>query len=320
MSISVIICTRDRADSLRQTLNSVFDPTNLQSPDWEVVVVDNNSGDHTARVCRDYQATFPGQFRFLVEKKPGKSSALNAAIAAARGEFLAFTDDDVTCAPNYIQGIQDVLLEHSADAIQGRILLDCEGGHPDWLDHYLGLTVGWRDCGGQVVELDGTLCGTNMIVRAEVFRKLGGFLPELGPGVIGLGEETEFTLRMRQAGCRLLYAPQILIRHRLPRTRLTRPFIRKRFFQQGRAEAYFAPLPASHVRFGLYVVKQTIFKEVAAIWHRSSGRPALALRCQCEARSHAGFFWQHWLFRRGVPRQLSEHSLSRAKDEVGSPK
>ena len=320
MSISVIICTRNRADSLRQTLNSVFDPTNLQSPDWEVVVVDNNSDDHTAQVCLDYQATFPGHFRFLVEKNVSKSKALNAAIAAARGEFLAFTDDDVTCAPNCLQRMQAVLLEYSADAIQGRILLDCEGGHPDWLDHYLGLTVGWRDCSGQVVELQGTLCGTNMIVRAEVFRKLGGFSPELGPGVIGLGEDTEFSLRMRQAGCRLLYAPQILIWHRLPRTRLTRPFIRKRFFQQGRAEAYLAPLPASPLRFALYVLKQTIFEEVAAIWHRSSGRSALALRGQCEARSHAGFFWQHWLFRRGVPRQLSEHFLARAKDEVGSSK
>jgi hypothetical protein len=69
MSISVIICTRNRADSLRQTLNSVFDPTNLQSPDWEVEVVDNNSDDHTAQVCRDYEATFPGHFRFLVDKK-----------------------------------------------------------------------------------------------------------------------------------------------------------------------------------------------------------------------------------------------------------
>jgi glucosyl-dolichyl phosphate glucuronosyltransferase len=318
MLISILICTRNRADSLRQTLNSLFCPSNLQSPEWEAVVVDNDSDDHTAQVCLDFRERFPGHFRFLVEKKHGKSNALNSAIAAARGDILAFTDDDVLCAPDYLQGIRTVFGQHTADGVQGRVLLDCEGGHPEWLDRYLGLTVGWRDCGDEVIDLDGTLCGTNMVVRAEVFRKISGFLPELGPGVIGLGEETELSLRMRQAGFRLLYAPQILIRHRLPRKRLTKAFIRKRFFQQGRAGAYYCPLPVSFSRFGLYVVKESISKELAAIWHLCTGRPALALRCQCEARSQAGLFWQHWLFKRGVPRTLSGNLPLPPKVEVES--
>lgn len=305
MLISVIVCTRNRADSLRATLDSLFCTTNLQSPDWEAVVVDNNSSDHTPRVCAEFQQRFPQQFRSLVEKKPGKSNALNSGIAAARGDILAFTDDDVTCSENYIASVRTILSSHEADAVQGRILLDCEGGHPDWLDRSLGLTVGWRDCGDNVTDLDGTLCGTNMIVRASVFQKIKGFASELGPGILGLGEETEFSLRMREAGCRLIYAPQILVWHRLPRTRLTKAFIRKRFFQQGRAEAYYAPLPVPLVRFGLYVVKDSLLQEAAAIWHRWQGRPAQALGCQCEARSHAGFFWQHWLFTRGAPQQLS---------------
>ena len=111
----------------------------------------------------------------------------------------------MVCAPDYLEGIRKVFGEHTADGVdgvQGRVLLDCEGGHPVWLDRYLGLTVGWRDNGDQVTDLNGTLCGTNMVLRAEVFRKISGFLPDLGPGLIGLGEETELSLRMRQAGCR----------------------------------------------------------------------------------------------------------------------
>ena len=185
---------------------------------------------------------------------------------------------------------------------QGRVLLECEGGHPEWLDRYLGLTVGWRDDGEEVADLNGTLCGTNMVLRADVFRKINGFLPELGPAVIGLGEETELNLRMRKAGCRLLYAPQVLIWHRLSRKGLKRAFIRQRFFQQGRAQAYYVRLPACLLRFGLRVVKETIVNEVAAIGQLCAGRPALALRSQCEACSHAGFFWQHWLFTRGARR------------------
>ncbi|MGB2888207.1 MAG: hypothetical protein WBC04_10955 [Candidatus Acidiferrales bacterium] len=48
------------------------------------------------------------------------------------------------------------------------ILLDCEAGHPDWLDRDLGLTMGWRDCGDQVIDLDRTLCGTNMLAVGRV--------------------------------------------------------------------------------------------------------------------------------------------------------
>ena len=318
MFISVIICTRDRAESLRLTLDSLFSPSNRLSPRWEAIVVDNDSRDSTGQICREFGERFPAHFRWLVEKKHGKSNALNSAIAAARGEILAFSDDDVLCAPDYIQAIQTVFKQHPADAIQGRILLECEGGHPDWLDQYLGLTVGWRDCGDEVVELDGTLCGTNMIVKAEVFRRIGSFLPELGPGIIGLGEETEVSLRMRQAGCRMLYAPQILIRHRLPKKRLTRAFIRKRFFQQGRAGAYYEKLPVSVFRFALYVVKETISQELSAIWHRFAGRPADALRCQCEARSQAGLFWQHCLFKQGKHRKRACNPLPVNDIEVES--
>jgi len=300
MAISVIICTRDRADSLEQTLESLFSPSNVALSDWEAIVVDNDSGDKTAEVCGGFKSRFPERFHYLVEKRRGKSNALNSGIAAARGQILAFTDDDVRCAPDYIQAVRAVFDRYPADAVQGRILLDCEAGHPVWLDRFLGLTVGWRDCGSEVTELEGTLCGTNMLARAEVLHKVGGFLPDLGPGAIGLGEETELTLRMRQAGCRMLYAPQILIWHRLPKKRLTKEFIRRRFFQQGRAGAYYEALPVSIPRFALYVMKTTFLSELAAFWQLCRGRPALALRHQCEARSQAGLLWQHWLFKRGA--------------------
>ena len=65
-----------------------------------------------------------------------------------------------------------------------------------------------------------------MVVRADVFQKTGGFAPELGPGGIGVWEDTEISLRMRQAGCRMIYAPQILVRHQWARGRLTKSFFR----------------------------------------------------------------------------------------------
>jgi glycosyltransferase involved in cell wall biosynthesis len=316
MFISVVICTRNRADSFRRTLESLLSPGNLESPDWEVLVMES-SKDHTAEICREFQQRFPKHFRFLTEKKLGKCNALNTALAEAKGDVLAFTDDDVLCAPDYIQGIHTVFTSCSADAAQGRVLLDCEGGWPEWLDASYAGMADFRDCGDELIELDGTLFGVNMVVRADVFQKIGGFAPELGPGGIGVWEDTEISLRMRHAGCRMVYAPQILVRHQWARGRLTKSFLRKRFFGQGRVLAYYEALPVSLFRFGLYVVKETIFQEALSIWHLCAGHPVAGLRCQFEARSHAGLFWQHWLFKRGVPRTFSGNLLIPRKG--GSP-
>src|SRR5271157_5172836 len=124
MFISVVICTRNRAESLRQTLDSLFGPGNLDLPDWEVLVAESST-DHTPEVCREFQKRFPQHFRFVTEKRLGKSHALNTAIVTVKGDILAFTDDDVICAPDYIQAIRTVFAAHTADAAQGRVLLDC---------------------------------------------------------------------------------------------------------------------------------------------------------------------------------------------------
>jgi glucosyl-dolichyl phosphate glucuronosyltransferase len=307
--ITVIICTRNRADSLRQTLEALFCSSNLTALNWEVLVVEN--ADQASGVCFEFQQRFPNHFRFLTEPKVGKSNALNTAIRAAKGNVLAFTDDDVLCEPHYIQAIQTVFGSNLADAAQGRVLLDCEGGWPEWLGRgNLAMMANFRDYGDEIINLEGTLCGANMVVRTEVFEKVGGFAPELGPGGLGMWEDTEISLRIREAGFRIIYAPQIVMRHPWSRGRLTKAFIRSRYFGEGRAQGYYTPLPVPLWRFGLYVIKETIVQECAAIWNLYAGRPEKALACQCAARSQAGLFWQHWRFKRGVRRELSECLLS----------
>ena len=68
MFISVLICTRNRASSLRRTLESLLCPNNLESLDWEVVVVDNDSDDQTSEVCRTFEKDFLGTFDSWVRK------------------------------------------------------------------------------------------------------------------------------------------------------------------------------------------------------------------------------------------------------------
>jgi len=309
MFISIIICTRNRHETFKHAIESLFQQTNLDQPDWELLVIESST-DRTVEICRDFQGRFPNHFRFFKEKKVGKSHALNTAILEAKGDVLAFTDDDVLFTPDFVQSVRTVFNLDSVDAAQGRVILDCEAGWPKWLDKTYAPMADHRDFGTEIIPLEVTLCGTNMIIRKEVFREVGGFAPELGPGGIGVFEDTEMSLRMREKGHRLIYAPQILIRHQWPRGRLTKSFIRKRMFLHGRVNAFYDDLPTSLPRFGLYVVKETLIKELQAFWHLCAGRPAAALHCQCQAREYAGLFWQHRLFRLGVPRTFTRAPLS----------
>ena len=58
-----------------------------------------------ANVVDEYCTEFPGRFRYLFESQPGKSHALNSGIEAARGQLLAFMDDDVIVEPMWLQNL-----------------------------------------------------------------------------------------------------------------------------------------------------------------------------------------------------------------------
>jgi cellulose synthase/poly-beta-1,6-N-acetylglucosamine synthase-like glycosyltransferase len=309
MKVTVLIATRNRSEGLRRTLDSLFSESNLRVPGWEVIVVhDAVAKDGSRAVCQVFQSKYPSHFRSFVQHREGKSNALNLGIAAARGEILALTDDDVICAPDYIASILDVFDTYPADAAQGRIFLDCEGGLPKWMSPALRSFMSWCDYGDEMqIPFTRCLFGTNLVVRTEAARAVGGFSPELGAGsVVGFAEDTEFSLKLRWAGYRIIYAPQVVVRHQLPRRRMTESFFRKRYFLKGRAAAYYSPYPAPLWRFGAHVAKNWVLSDAEALRRLWRGQPtAEAVDCQCEARKQFGFFWQHFLFWCGVPRQLT---------------
>ncbi len=308
MMVTVLIATRNRSEGLRKTLESLFQQANLQLQDWEVVVVfDGVSNDGTREVCQIFRSKYTDRFRYCAQQKEGKSNALNLGIAVAQGEILALTDDDVICAPNYIAGVRDVFSQYPVDAAQGRIFLDCEDGLPAWMSPALLSFMSLCDYGDEVViPFKPHLFGTNMAVRTEAARAVGGFSPELGAGTtVGFSEDTEFSRKLRWAGYRFMYAPQIVVRHQLPRDRMTRSFFRKRYFRMGRSRAYYEPFPTPLWRFAAHAVKNWVLCDAKALRYRLSGRSVEALDCQCSARRMAGFCWQHVLFWHGLPRQLT---------------
>src|SRR5262249_24185791 len=107
MTISVVIATFNRARMLDECLASLAWQA-FHDGD-ETIVVDNGSHDDTREVIERHRRSWPGRLITCAEPRPGKSIALGTALAAASGEALAFTDDDVDVGDGWLAAIRDAM-------------------------------------------------------------------------------------------------------------------------------------------------------------------------------------------------------------------
>ena len=101
-SVSVLICTYNRAELLAQTLEALARATAPDACAVEIVVVDNNSTDDTAAIVRRAAALGPRPVQYVHERQQGKSFALNAGLLVSQGDIIALTDDDVLPSADWL--------------------------------------------------------------------------------------------------------------------------------------------------------------------------------------------------------------------------
>jgi GT2 family glycosyltransferase len=208
--ISVILCTRNRASSLRKTLEALSRMSAPPDLQWEVLVVDNNSDDDTLQVVDAFDRTSELNVRYIWEPRLGKSRALNTGMNHACGEILAFIDDDIFPGQDWLLVMRR---EFSADPLLGLI-----SGRVELYDpRDLPMTI--RRCAerseiktlDQVFELP---VGCNFAVRRELVHHVGLFDPEFGPGgKFGPAEDLDFFYRAWRAGEKLVYVPSLFVLH-----------------------------------------------------------------------------------------------------------
>jgi glycosyltransferase involved in cell wall biosynthesis len=242
MNVSLVICTYKRCATLLKTLESVAASELPPSIEWEVVVVDNNSRDQTRTALEEFAARHPGRFRYVLELKQGLSNARNAGILAARGEVIAFTDDDVIVDAAWLGNLTRCLLDGTWAGSGGRVLPLQSVVLPRWLSlsgpYALGGAVAALfDQGDEPKELNEPPFGANMAFRKEVFESYGYFRPDLGrrPGSLISYEDTEFGKRLMAAGERLGYEPSAIVYHPVLDERLNKKYVLAWYFGYGRA-------------------------------------------------------------------------------------
>jgi glucosyl-dolichyl phosphate glucuronosyltransferase len=245
---TVLVATYNRARFLDRTLESIQDLRVTPGRSWDVVVVDNNSTDETRAVVERHARTFPVALRYLFEARQGRSSALNAGIAAASGGIIAMTDDDVRVEAQWLDAACDALEAAAATIVYagGPVRPMWEAPPPPWLDLTRGDlwgTIAIQDHGDDAFVYEDARkvpLGANMAARRELFELTGPFRADLGrtSGRLLLGQEVpEWLMRVRATGGRGLYVPQMQVHHHIPASRLTRRYFRRWWFGKGVSRA-----------------------------------------------------------------------------------
>ena len=241
MKYSVVIATYNRAADLRETLRSL---AGLQADGpWEVLVVDNNSHDDTRAVVETEAGRFPVELRYLFESRQGRSPALNAGIAAARGEIIVTTDDDVRVRADWLTAAGRGLDALRADYVGGRVLPIWSAPRPAWLPDGAGRhwsVIALLDYGDAPQEFGARVpLGVNMAFRRGALELAGLLDPDTGrkAGTL-LGQEVrEWCIRARRVGIRGFYVPDMIVQHVVPADRLTKGYFRRWFYWRGISRA-----------------------------------------------------------------------------------
>ncbi len=281
--LTVVISTRNRAHAIGACFDALAQQT-LPNDRFEVLVVDNGSTDRTPEVVAAEAERNRFPMRVIREPRAGLSIARNAGIAAAKGGFIIFLDDDAVADPGWLEAYA-----RQADAgneiVQGRITPWFERPRPAWLvDDWLP-RVGVVEHGPQPCPLPGNLHGGNFGAARHVLERIGTFREDLGAGASGLGEDAEFTRRAREAGYNILYEPAASVAHVIPCGRITRPAFFHRFYLHGRSQALYNDYPESLPRLLGYFVKITCLRFAQALLRRDATSHMVAV---CDWAEHLG--------------------------------
>lgn len=274
MDCSIIVCTYNRAESLKDTLAALC--ALRASPDlrWEVLVVDNNSRDHTRQVVEEAQHIWP-RLRYAFEPAQGLSYARNRGIAESTGEVLLFTDDDVLPEPDWLETTLNGLETFQADACGGYIAPIWETPPPVWLtERFYGFLAVRTDRTDDFMmnEQSQAPFGANMAFRKSVFDRVGNFDVRRGRhgNVLAGGEDIELFERVLSAGLRAAFLGRSRVHHKVEAYRCTKRYLRRWRHQSSRNLAIAKGVKGDRRIFNipLYLFPQTLRAAVrAAIGH-----------------------------------------------------
>ena len=217
-SVAVVVCTRDRPESLMKCLKSLQALTLAAD---EIIVVDNApKNTQTRNIVEKFDGV-----RYVIEPEPGLSIARNTGIKNCHSDIIAFTDDDIAVHPGWLEQLQSAFSSAKIMAVTGIVLpTDLETESQVLFEFSYGyLNNGYKpqtfdesfmkrhqSRGTPVWDIG---AGANMAFKREIFEKVGNFDQRLGAGASGCSEDSEMWYRILMAGWHCRYVPAAVVYH-----------------------------------------------------------------------------------------------------------
>ena len=248
--VSVIVCTLNRKDFLKKCLNNLLN-VNYPKSRYEIIIIDGGSIDGTIDMLKK---EFP-QIRYIIETRPGVSYARNRGLENAKGDIIAFTDDDCIVTRNWLYELTSNFLPSNIGAVGGpvRFLQSI----PRKL--FVKAALGGYDMGEkkQYVKF---LITSNMAIRNEVAQKIK-FDVKLGRRKRALfnNEDIDFCERISRMNYKLLYNPKAVVYHDINVERIKVQYILRRAFYAG-VSLYIMSCKHTESKLNLYknLIRRTI--------------------------------------------------------------
>jgi succinoglycan biosynthesis protein ExoM len=225
--VAVCIATYKRPEMLRQSLRGLaaLSFEKVPPPDVTVFVVDNDVSASAERICSEAQLPFP--VKYVTETRRGIAQARNRAIQEAEAaDFVAFIDDDEIPTPSWLDELLATQAEFSADVVCGPVRPHFAYGVPEWVKagrffhrpiYVSGQNLDW--------------CSTNnVLIRKSVFAAVKTFDERFA---LTGGEDTQFFLRVRQAGYSIVASSAACVDETVSISRANLSWVLRRAYQSG---------------------------------------------------------------------------------------
>lgn len=242
VKISAVICTHNNYTLLKKAIESLLNQS-LNRDEYEILIIDNNPEEKTKQIVLTYTNTY-SNVRYINEKNLGLSYARNKGIKEAKGEYIAFIDDDAEADKEWLFSLTRCFEQTKPrpDIIGGKVLLRDElADIPKYVTPIVEVYYSKLDYGNKGLLLNDNkrlthyINGTNFAMKKEIATKIGGFNVSLGRRGKSLmsREESRFLEEAAKRDCVIYYEPKAVVTHFISNERLRKRWLIRRSFAEG---------------------------------------------------------------------------------------
>lgn len=268
VDLSIVICTFDRHQLLAKAVRSCLEQESSTGLVYEVVIVDNSVDANARDLVRAFGQSSQKLVRYLSDPRINIAHARNTGVAASRGRFVAFMDDDMTAPPDWIESAVATIEQTGADVLFGKVVPVFEDGSaPALPEAGRWFTRAFDVADGGAVRIDPSghvrHGRTSNCVLRRATTILGGAPFDPAFGRTG-GEDTDFLQRLGQRGAVMVFSERAWMNEFVPANRSTPAYVARREFRGSQ-------------NFVRSVVKNSRRKWLTACRHLATGIAQLGL-------------------------------------------